>query len=293
MRELVVNSPSSTLHLETRGDGSPLVLLHGGPGIYDYLSGSVMGSWLARRHTVIGYDQRGCRRSASPGPFTVEANLADLEAIRRHLGLEQVGLIGHSWGGLLGLFYAAAFPERVAGLTLIGTIGPRRGWERAFQDTIDRRHSNAQRRRLARIDAEIARRRDGTEREELYHRRFNVALPSYMAPAHRDTPMEIESYSRRVNLETMADVHRSRYADSSWESGLARLAAPIALIHGRQDPVPWSVVEDIQQLLPQARAILLNDCGHFPWLETPDRCEAALGEVLGGPSSAAYGLVEF
>jgi proline iminopeptidase len=284
MPEFVASTPSTTLHVEVRGEGPAAVLLHGGPGICDYLSGSVMGPWLARGHTVIGYDQRGCRRSASSGPFTVEANLADLEAIRRHLNVEQVDLIGHSWGGLLGLFYAAAFPERVVGLTLIGAIGPHRGWEQAFQDTVDRRHSDAQRRRLARIDAEIARRRDRTEREELYRRRFNVALPSYMAPAHRDTPMEIESYSRRVNLETMADVHRSRYADSSWESGLAKLAGPITMIHGRQDPVPWSVVEDIQQLLPQARAILLEDCGHFPWLEVPDRCAAALGEALGGPS---------
>ena len=284
MPELVASTASTMLHVEMRGEGPAAVLLHGGPGICDYLSGSVMGSWLARGHTVIGYDQRGCRESASSGPFTVEANLADLEAIRRHLNVEQVDLIGHSWGGLLGLFYAAAFPERVARLTLIGTIGPRRGWEEAFQNTIDRRHSDAQRRRLARIDAEIARRRDRAEREELYRRRFNVALPSYMAPAHRDTPMEIESYSRRVNLETMADVHRSRYADSSWESGLAKLAGPITMIHGSQDPVPWSVVEDIQQLLPQARAILLEDCGHFPWLEVPDRCEAALGEALGGPS---------
>ncbi|MHC4064716.1 MAG: alpha/beta fold hydrolase [Planctomycetota bacterium] len=276
-----VPAESALVHVELAGSGPPIVLLHGGPGIYDYLSPAAFAARLGCAYTVVGYDQRGCRRSTSEGPFTVEANLADLEAVRGYLDAEELVLMGHSWGGLLAMFYAASFAQRVAKLVLVGSIGPRGGWERSFQETIERRHTAAQRSLLAHIDTDIGRSRDPTAREELCRRRFNVALPSYMAPDHRETPIEIESYTRRVNLETMADVDRSRYADSSWERGLVGLGGKVTIIHGRQDPVPWSVVDDTQGLVPQAKVIALEGCGHFPWLETPDRFDAALDQALG------------
>jgi len=280
----VIQTDSAALHLEVRGDGPPIVLLHGGPGAYDYLSGSALGSWLARTHTVVGYDQRGCRRSTSTGPFTVKANLCDVEAVRRHLGVEQMVLVGHSWGGLLALFYAAAYPRGVAALVLIGPIGPRQGWDTVFWSALEDRHTTGQRRALARIDEQIAHTRDRRCREELYHQRFNVALASFLAPAHRGTDLEMESYSRQVSVTVMASVHLSRYADPSWERGLAELRAPVTILHGRDDPVPWSVVNDLRQIVPAAKVIPLDDCGHFPWLEIPDRFEPAIVEVLDGLS---------
>ena len=278
--QAIVQGESARLHLEIRGRGAPVVLVHGGPGIYDYLSDSALGRWLAGNHTVVGYDQRGCRHSPSDGPFTVDDSVADLEAVRRHLDAERVTLVGHSWGGLLSLCYAAAHPERLAGLVLVGSIGPRKPWERAFWDRLDRRHTDEQRRRLARIDAEIARTGDRARRGELYRRRYNVALPSYFAPGRRNLAFQVESFSRLVGVNTMADVHRSRYAKPAWETGFAKVTAPVTIIHGRWDPVPWSVVDDIHQLLPQAKVVPLDDCGHFPWLEVPDTFRAASEAAL-------------
>jgi proline iminopeptidase len=282
MSEHLLDTPSARLRLRVQGQGPPMALLHGGPGTYDYLSDSALGDYLARTHTVIGFDQRGCRRSPSSGPFTVDANLGDIEAIRAFMDIERFLLLGHSWGGLLSVFYAAAYPDRVAGLVLIGAIGAHSGWEREFQRTIDRRHTASQRDRLAEIDADIARTRDPTAREELYRHRFNAALPSYLARSHRHQSIEIVSFSRRVSVVTMADVQRSRYAKGQWQSGLAELHCPITLLHGLEDPVPCRVVREIQHLLPQARAIYLPDCGHFPWLEIPDRFHRALAAALDG-----------
>jgi pimeloyl-ACP methyl ester carboxylesterase len=133
---------------------------------------------------------------------------------------------------------------------------------------------------LFRLDAEIARTGDRAHRGELYRRRYNVALPSYFATGRRSLAFEIESFSRLVGVNTMADVHRSRYAKPAWEAGFAEVTAPVTVIHGRQDPVPWSVVEDINHLLPQAKVVPLNDCGHFPWLEVPDTFRAAVEAAM-------------
>ena len=258
------------------------MLIHGGPGAYDYLGESAVGTWLCDAYLVAGYDQRGCRRSPSAGPFTVDASLADLEAIRRHLGVETFTLVGHSWGGLLAMFYAAAFGRHVDGLVLVGSAGPRSGWEHAFQGTMAGRHTPEQRRLLAQIDRRIAGTRDRAERGELYRQRFNAALPSYMAPQHRGVAPQIEWFNRQVNVKLMADGQTRRYANRTWEQGLAELVAPVTVIHGRQDPMPWSVVDDIQQLLPRATVVGLDDCGHFPWLEVPERFRRVLLDAVSG-----------
>ncbi len=276
----IVTTDSAELHLTVGGQGPIVMLVHGGPGTYDYLSGSLLGDWLARAHTVVGYDQRGCRHSPSAGPFTVDANVADLEALRRYLGAEHLILIGHSWGGLLSMGYAAAHADRLAGLVLIGSIGPRARWESGFWATLGSRHTPGQRRRLAEIDSEIARTRDPARRGELYRERYNVALPSYLAPVHRHLAFEIESFSRLVAVNTMADMHRTRYRRTEWETGFTAVTAPVTMIHGRQDPVPWSVVDDVCELLPQARVVPLEDCGHFPWLEAPVQLGSALSDAL-------------
>jgi proline iminopeptidase len=107
-------------------DGIPLVYLHGGPG------GSLgAGGWKNKmdpaRFRTIGLDQRGCGRSR-PSAASADHDLAsnttaalieDLEALRRHLGVERWVLNGVSWGTTLALAYAQAHPDRVLGVVLM------------------------------------------------------------------------------------------------------------------------------------------------------------------------------
>jgi proline iminopeptidase len=122
------------LYWETCGnpDGKPAVVLHGGPG-----SGCTPG---VRRffdpaaYRIVVFDQRGCGRStphaADPATSlranTTEHLLADIEALRRHLGIERWLVFGGSWGCVLGLVYAEEHPERVSELVLMGLATGRR-----------------------------------------------------------------------------------------------------------------------------------------------------------------------
>ena len=114
------------LHYEVRGDpdGTPAVVLHGGPG-------SGCSPWWAgffdpERYRVVLLDQRGAGRStpSTQDPATdlsvnTTAHLvADLERLRTHLGIERWVLLGGSWGSTLGLTYAVTFPERVRAVVL-------------------------------------------------------------------------------------------------------------------------------------------------------------------------------
>jgi pimeloyl-ACP methyl ester carboxylesterase len=87
----------------------------------------------------------------------------------------------------------------------------------------------------------------------------------------------MEYYSRAVNIATMNDALRLE-AQGTLPGRLGALSVPTLIVHGTDDPIPWSVVDDLRAALPHAAVARLEDCGHFPWLETPE----ALGEALEG-----------
>ena len=101
--------------------GTPLVLLHGGPGGSAVPLEQSVGDELAKQSTVVFYDQRGCGRSekpSEPGTYTMPQLVADLEELREALGFEQIIPWGVSFGCLLAAEYAVAHPDRVERLVL-------------------------------------------------------------------------------------------------------------------------------------------------------------------------------
>jgi proline iminopeptidase len=123
------------LHWEVCGnpDGRPAVVLHGGPG-------SGCAPWFRRffepgAYRVVLFDQRNCGRStphASDAETGLEANttanlVADIELLRRHVGVDRWLVFGGSWGSTLALAYAEAHPERVTALVLFGVTTGRHG----------------------------------------------------------------------------------------------------------------------------------------------------------------------
>ncbi|MEP7382362.1 MAG: proline iminopeptidase-family hydrolase [Gemmatimonadota bacterium] len=101
------------------GTGTPVILLHGGPGVNSYYL--KVFEQLGDDRKVIRYDQLGSGKS---GPFTdttkmtVAHFVAELDSLRAHLGYDKVYILGHSWGTMLGFEYYRAHPEHVAGLIL-------------------------------------------------------------------------------------------------------------------------------------------------------------------------------
>src|SRR5215212_3225320 len=83
------------------GDGPPLVLCHGGPGMWDYFGD--MADLLRDTARVVRWDQRGCGRSQRQGPYSIARSVADLDVVRRHRAGPRTALLGHSWGAHLAL----------------------------------------------------------------------------------------------------------------------------------------------------------------------------------------------
>ncbi len=257
------------------GSGPPLVLCHGGPGMWDYLA--PLAALLTDVTTVVRYDQRGSARGPADGPFTVAQFVADLDELRAHLGYDAWIVGGHSWGASLALQYAFAHPDRTRALVYISGTGIGREWNAEYHAEADRRRSPAQRERLralSNIDRDAAQEREW---------RMLTWLPDYAtdaethAAALADAPYALNrDVNRLVNTET-----------KTWnEAALTRQAAqctvPALLVHGELDPRPHRAIDSLAQALPNATVAKIPGAAHMPWVEQPDATTAPIRAFVAG-----------
>lgn len=116
-----------------------LFMLHGGPG-GDHSGFKTSSAPLRDTVQLVYIDNRGCGRSAAGDPqsYTLDNNIDDIDAVREHLGLNRISVLGSSYGGMVAQGYALRYPERVANLVLVCTAPSFRFLEDAQQAVKER-----------------------------------------------------------------------------------------------------------------------------------------------------------
>ena len=255
------------------GDGPPVVVLHGGPGAsHDYLRPGF--DLLARRNTLIYYDQRGGGQSPVPvgTPVGWQEQVADLEALREAWGLGQLTICGYSWGGLLAMLYATEHPERVARLALVSPAPAWRAARLEFEANFSALNMSPA------LQAERAALRESGLRErdpDAFQRRiFELSVVPYFV----DPTLVQKLASFRVVARTQQEVWSS-LGDYDLRPRLAQLHLPALVLHGKEDVIPAWAAEEAAHLM-RAEWHLLSPCGHCPHVEQPEAFARALNAFL-------------
>jgi proline iminopeptidase len=266
--------------------GAPqLLVLHGGPGAHhDYLLPQLLrlAELGDRGHELLFYDQRGGGRSKTTSatePVTWRTQVADLGEVVREFDLERVIVVGYSWGGLLALLYAAeaARDDSVPSLGALVLIDPAsisRRYRAQFEEEFARRQSSPEIQRMRReLADENLRERD----PEAYRQRtFELSVAGYFAdPASaRDlTPFRVSARVQQSVWESLGDY------DLVADGRLASIDVPALIIHGRQDPIPLESSERAAAAM-RARLVVLENCGHVPYVERPDEMFQSIDSFL-------------
>jgi len=276
----LIDGPAGKLYVETRGTapGRPLLIVNGGPGFdHGYLVTSPVWDELARTRRVVMYDQRGTGRSMAvkPGtPLTLADQLADLEAVRKSLGGQDVDLLGHSYGGAVVMAYTARFPDRVKRLLIVDSAAPK--WtETVFL--------------FKQVYPEASERMDGFEFGAQFNDQaaIDAQIREYLSmifwdPDHRDAFLKQwfpGSFRRHVNEALDADM--GKY-DLNPEIGKFRL--PVLVITGRYDMnVAPVVAMKIHRAIPGSQLVIFDRSGHLPFFEEPERFKKVVEEFLSRP----------
>lgn len=278
---LTVAVPGGEIFATRRGEseGPPTLLLHGGPGIGAEQLVSLVEELDGLIDGVLP-QQRGLEPSTLVGPRDVETHVADAIAVLDHLGWERAWLIGHSWGAHLAMHLAVAHPERAAGLIGIETLGatPPDGGSGALVENLVARLTPEER---AALDALLARQAEGDDDPTLMHQIYMTLWPSYSYIHGIVLPPQTLRLERPLDDEpdTMASV-RAQFKARTLKRSLPRLDLPALFLHGEGDPLPSSASVKTAALIPGARVQLIEEAGHFPWLERPGIVRAAVEAML-------------
>ena len=235
--------------------GSLVIVLHGGPGTAGYLAPLARG--LADTFRVSEPFQRGSGAEA----LTVARHIADLHELVEASGAgPRPALVGHSWGAMLALAYAAVHPEAAGALVLIGsgTFDPAaRDRMRAI---IAGRMDDALRGRMENLGRQF------TDPDARMRARGALIEPLYSYDL--DTPgEESEVCDASAHDETWQDMIRLQEA-GVYPAAFAAIKRPVLMLHGAHDPHPGRMIRaSLERYIPQLQYREWDRCGHSPWLE--------------------------
>jgi pimeloyl-ACP methyl ester carboxylesterase len=266
------------------GDGPPVLLLHGGPGLsYGYLD--PLAAELGDGYRRAGYQQRGLAPSTTEGPFTVVQAVADVGAFLDALGWARAFVVGHSWGGHLLLHLAVSTPQRLRGGLVVDPLGGvGDGGMAVFEREMAARIPEESRRRAVELD-ERALRGEGTPQDMIDSLR--LFWPAYFASPAEAPPMpdirtSIEAYSGLVESLT-GELPRLTGA-------LPGVTVPLGFVAGAGSPMPVAEAAGATSaVIPGAWLDVIEGGGHFPWYEEPGRVRAALDRLVGETGASGGG----
>jgi pimeloyl-ACP methyl ester carboxylesterase len=267
---------------DTLGDGPPLVCHPGGPGMSASYFEDLGG--LDRERTIVQLHPRGTAGSDAPSDaaaYTLEEFADDVDAVRLDLGLGRIDLLGHSAGGFVSMVYASTLPQRVGRLVLVGTFARfsdefRRTFAAALaENETDPRVADAVAARRAREQGRI----EGDPAEQ-----FARELPVHFASYGESEAAFIGRVGRSprfFHLPALRYFNTQVAPTFDLRPRLARIAAPTLIVSGERDPSGGAAAgQELAELIPDARQVVLEGIGHFPWIEAPERFRSEVSAFL-------------
>jgi proline iminopeptidase len=278
-----VRVKDAELYCSKRGEGLACLVLSGmGTRPYELMTAGP----LSDRLTLVYVDLRGSGLSTGePADMTFDQLEADLDAVRVHLGVERVAVLGHSILGMLAIEYARRRPDSVAHLILAGTP-PRgdMGWLASKAAAFFQENASEDRKSVLRANM--------------------AALPAgapVMQVLLAQTPLRFFDarfdaaplFAERVGDPRLL-THVMGTLAPAWDVtvGSTALRVPILIAHGRHDyTVPWVLWDGVAERLPNASFEVFERSGHHPFFEEPERFSAALMTWMGRTKGGLRGHV--
>ena len=293
VEEGFVDANGVLIYYTAFGEGKPLLILHGGPGAsHDYFLPYLLP--LARENRLIFIDERGSGRSQkledSKG-YTVENMVEDVEAVRQVLGLGKIGLMGHSFGGVLAQAYALKYPENLSSLILCSTFHSTAKMNEVLKNIKEK------------MAPELRARIEKMEKDGLYGHGKDFEKgrysPEYMIAAWGEGYFKYlyqnhpdANYDPVANGNMAWDVYREMWGSdgefvidgnlksAEYTDRLSAIKVPTLITVGDHDECDPSLSQEIHQKIAGSKLVILPKSGHMTFVDQPDLFIKTINEFL-------------
>jgi len=246
---------------------------------------------LAKGRVMIFYDMRDRGQSdevKDTSKITIQKDVDDLEAVRRHFGAQKVSLIGESYLGMMVVLYTAQHPDHVDRVVQIGPVarkfGPKYSPEFMPKDS-DQVPDPAELKKLDELEKNgyaAAHPKEFCEQDWRVERTGLVGNPANAIKAgdgYCEFPNEWPSHLDKHFDASISSIQKLVIRDSD----LAKVTMPVLTIHGTKDRnAPYGGGRGWAATLPNARLITIQGAAHFPWLDNPDLVFSSIDVFLNG-----------
>ncbi len=278
-RQGLLSLDRGSLFYEVIGSGDPIIVIHGGPGLdHNYLRPGL--DVLASSHTLVYYDQRGTGRSTaeldSMG-VNFDAFVNDVDQLRQVLGYDQVTVLAHSFGALIGLEYARRYPQHTRALILMDPVEPGSRWKTQTEQRLEKARTPADSARIAELmGSEAFRARDPATVSEVYRLEFRSEFHDPSREANLN--LELSRRTARDGPEVARLLGASMGAVDWWDR-LSEIQTPTLVIQGTYDVTPMAMARALSDSLPDGQLAVV-DSGHFPFVEDAPGLASAISVFL-------------
>ena len=275
---------------------TPVIVLHGGPGVPDMTGDSAFfGELTADGFDVYVYDQLGAGRSSrlvDPTGYHLNRDVADLEHVRRTIGAARMVLIGHSYGGRLAAAYVAAHPDHVDSMVLSspapldpGDTSPNRATTRLGTGELLHTYAAALAPRallgytLLQVSPDAAHAYlDDPEADARNDAVLSLAEPGlHCSPAQAHGPVRGSGFYRLQYPQSAAAPPQP-----DLRPALRGSPVPTLILKGSCDYLSWRSATDYRRTLPNSSVLYLQGAGHNTYQDQPEKVLAAVRAFLTG-----------
>ena len=294
IREGYVDANGLMIYYKIFGHGKPLMVLHGGPGAsHDYFLPYLTP--LARHYQLIFIDERGSGRSQTledASGYTVENMVEDVEGVRRALHLNQISLLGHSYGGVLAEAYALKYQKNLSHLILASTFSSTKAINEVFVRMKEKMPADA-RERINKMEAEGLYGHGKDYEKNRYTTEYMTAAwgDGYFPYIYQNHPDA--NYDPVDNGKMSWDLYRAMWGSHGefvidgnlksveYTDQLSTIKVPTLIVVGDHDESDPSMSQTMHEKIAGSKLVILPKSGHMTFVDQPGMFEKSVEEFLG------------
>jgi len=268
---IIIQRENGKIHYKSFGKGTPILIINGGPGLDCAGFESIASQFAERGFQAIIFDQTGTGKSTiteiNAKTISLSSIVEDMETIRKHLSIEQWTLFGQSFGGMVAAAYAKQYPTKIHSIIFSSSAGLNLDFLQEFETQLQKQLTPSQIDSLQQLITAIDN-GDTSAKTLLSYSEILAKAYVYNKDKSASIAKRLLQVDYSIHSLIMDDLNKQKFDLSS---SFTNFHQPVLILQGLHDVISEQTAKKIAASFPNSQLILFEKCGHYPWIDVPEK----------------------